>query len=224
MGGTTDFTDDMITMGLQTTTHWDGLCHVYYGDKLYNGYPASSVDIHGAHKNAIGALYRDMVARGVLLDIARYKNVRALAPGYAIRPDELLSCAEHQGVAIEEGDILVIRTGAMADIRDDDWSKFWGNPRPGLHYSVAELIAERGIAAVCADNNAVEASSTVKGLSNPFHMVALRDMGVSIGEFWYLEDLADDCAEDRVYEFMLVAQPLRIEEGAGSPVNPLAIK
>ena len=47
MGATTDFTDDIITMGLQGTTHWDGLCHVYYQDLLYNGYPASSVDRFG---------------------------------------------------------------------------------------------------------------------------------------------------------------------------------
>ena len=86
------------------------------------------------------------------------------------------------------------------------------------------MIHDLGIATVSADNNAVESGSTVKGLSNPFHMVALRDMGVSLGEFWYLEDIADDCARDGVYEFMLVAQPLRVIEGAGSPVNPLAIK
>lgn len=76
------------------------------------------------------------------------------------------------------GDILLVH-GAMVgvDVEADDWTQFHANPRPGLHYSAAELLAERGIAAVAADNNAVEAKSTVQGLSNPFHMVALRDMG-----------------------------------------------
>ena len=120
--------------------------------------------------------------------------------------------------------MLLIRTGAMADIGRNDWDDFHSKPRPGIHYSVAEMIHDLGIATVSADNNAVESGSTVQGLSNPFHMVALRDMGVSLGEFWYLEDIADDCAQDGVYEFMLVAQPLRVIEGAGSPVNPLAIK
>ena len=224
MGATTDFTDDIITMGLQGTTHWDGLCHVYYQDLLYNGFPASSVDRFGAHKNAIGALATDFVARGVLLDIARFKGVRTLEAGYSIRPHELLECAEKQNVTLGQGDMLLIRTGAMADVGRNNWDDFHSKPRPGIHYSTAEMIHDLGIATVSADNNAVESGSTVKGLSNPFHMVALRDMGVSLGEFWYLEDIADDCARDGVYEFMLVAQPLRVIEGAGSPVNPLAIK
>ena len=224
MGGTADYTDDLILMGCHTSTHWDALCHVYYGDRMYNDVPASSVDGSGAHRNAIGAVHQDFVARGVLLDVARHQGVRTLEPGYAIRSEELLACAAKQGVALDAGDIMLIRTGAMADVHDNDWSRFHAAPRPGLHYSVAELIAEIGIAAVAADNNAVEAGGAVKGLSNPFHMIALRDMGVSLGEFWFLEELAEDCARDHVYEFMLVAPPLRIEEGAGAPVNPVAIK
>lgn len=224
MGATTGFTDDIITMGLQGTTHWDALCHVYYQETLYNGFPASSVDEKGAHKDAIGALYKDVVTRGVLLDFARFFGVRRLEHGYPIRPHEVLQCAEAQGVELKDGDIMMVRTGAMIDVGRNDWNTFHDYPRPGLHYSVAELIADFGIAAVAADNNAVECASTVKGLSNPFHMVALRDMGVSIGEFWWLEDLADDCAADGVYESMIVAQPLRVVEGAGSPVNPIAIK
>jgi kynurenine formamidase len=49
-------------------------------------------------------------------------------------------------------------------------------------------------------------------------------MSLSIGEVWDLEELAADCVGDGVYEFMLVAPPLRITGAAGSPVNPQAIK
>ena len=55
-------------------------------------------------------------------------------------------------------------------------------------------------------------------------MLVLRDMGVHLGEFWFLDELAADCEKDGVFEFMLISQPLRIEGGAGSPINPLAIK
>ena len=58
----------------------------------------------------------------------------------------------------------------------------------------------------------------------PFHMLALRDMGMPLGEFWDLEVLAEDCVRDGVYEFMLVAPPLPIAGAVGSPVNPLAVK
>jgi len=49
-------------------------------------------------------------------------------------------------------------------------------------------------------------------------------MGLFVGEIWYLDELADDCADDGIYEFQLVAPPLNIPGAVGSPVNPQAIK
>ena len=70
----------------------------------------------------------------------------------------------------------------------------------------------------------VEASAHLPGYYVPFHMLALVNLGIHLGEFWYLEELAADCAEDGVHEFMLVAQGLPITGGTGTPVNPLAMK
>jgi kynurenine formamidase len=224
MGGTCDFTDDLIMMGTQTSTQWDALCHVYYGNKLYNGFPASSMTDKGAERDGIDKVAEDMVARGVLLDIARFHGVESLESGHAITSSELDECAERQNVEIRDGDMVLIRTGYMTKVVDDDWDDFYADVRPGLHYSTASWIKEHRISAVAADNNAVEAGGVLKGIHIPLHMLILRDMGVHIGEFWYLEDLAADCADDHVYEFMLVAPPLRIEGGAGSPINPLALK
>ncbi len=58
----------------------------------------------------------------------------------------------------------------------------------------------------------------------PFHMLALRDMGLLLGEMFDFEDLAEDCAADGVYECMFVACPLNIPGGVGSPLNPIAVK
>ena len=52
----------------------------------------------------------------------------------------------------------------------------------------------------------------------------LRDMGLMLGEYWDLTALAADCAADGVYEFQLVAPPLRVTGAVGSPINPIAIK
>jgi len=49
-------------------------------------------------------------------------------------------------------------------------------------------------------------------------------MGLSMGEIFYLKDLAEDCAADGVYEFFFNAPPLHLPGGAGSPINPQAIK
>lgn len=49
-------------------------------------------------------------------------------------------------------------------------------------------------------------------------------MGLLIGEIFDLDSLAEDCAEDGVYEFLFSAAPLPFTAAVGSPVNPMAIK
>ena len=85
-------------------------------------------------------------------------------------------------------------------------------------------FAEHEVAAVAADNVMVEGLSPVAGVTSPMHMVAIRDMGLLLGELWFLEDLAADCANDGQYDFFLAAQALPIAGGCGSPVNPIAVK
>ncbi len=69
-------------------------------------------------------------------------------------------------------------------------------------------------------------ASGVDGAILPMHMLCLRDMGLMLGEYWNLTELALDCAADGRYEFQLVAPPPLSVTGAvgGSPVNPIAIK
>src|SRR5579884_2938717 len=103
------YNDDVVTMPLQCATQWDGLAHVYYGEKLYNAFPASTVTAAGAARHAM-------------------------------------------------------------------------------------------------------------------HQLAIRDMGLTLGEMFVLDALADDCAADGVWEFLFAAPPLRVTGGVGSPLNPLAVK
>jgi hypothetical protein len=62
------------------------------------------------------------------------------------------------------------------------------------------------------------------GIWSLFHMLALRDMGMMLGEIWDLEALGADCAADKVYEFQLVATALPFTGAVGTPINPIAIK
>ena len=74
---------------------------------------------------------------------------------------------------------------------------------------------------MASDNIAVECvASEFEDAFLVFHMLTLRDMGMMLGEIWDLEALGADCAADGVYTFLLVAQPLRVSGGVGSPVNP----
>ena len=64
----------------------------------------------------------------------------------------------------------------------------------------------------------------IPGSFQPLHQVCIPNMGLTIGEIFFLDDLADDCAGDGVYEFLFVAPPLPITGAVGSPINPLAMK
>src|SRR5580658_7482049 len=78
------YADDMVSMPLQCGTQWDALGHIFYGEKMWNGYDARLVDSSGAEKNGIEKTKDKMVGRGVLLDIARFKGVSSLDDGYGI--------------------------------------------------------------------------------------------------------------------------------------------
>jgi kynurenine formamidase len=217
------FNDDFIVMHLQAATQWDALSHAYYEEQLYNGYPASTVTSFGASKNSIDKVdVKGVTSRAVLLDMVRHRggSVDAMN-GSAIMPDELTAAAEAQGVEIEQGDIVMVRTGFLTKFyADGDVGML-----TGLHWSCAEWLWERNVAAVAADNAAVEYPlSDLEGNMLPMHLLSQRDSGLSFGEFWVLDDLADDCAADGRWECQVVAPPLRITGAVGSPVNPIAIK
>jgi hypothetical protein len=58
----------------------------------------------------------------------------------------------------------------------------------------------------------------------PVHRLHLVEMGMTQGQNWVLDALAEDCAADGVYEFLLDASPLPFTNASGSPVAPVAVK
>ena len=224
LGGGARYTDDVISMPLQCATQWDSLAHIYYGDQLYNGFPAVSVDSRGAHRNGSDKVHEAFVSRGVLLDIARMLGVDCLEAGYSISVAELEAAERRQGTHVAAGDIVLVRTGLMGTHdATGSWARFHDR-EPGLGYETVEWLHDRSVAAIATDTSRVEAPSPFEGLMIPFHMLAIRDMGLHLGEFWYLEELARSCEEDGVYECFLSAQGLPITGAVGSPTNPIAIK
>ena len=224
LGGDAGYTDDFIGLSVQGGTQWDALCHIFYDQTMYNGFPATDVTSQGAASNGIEQVHDQFVTRGVLLDVAAVQGVECLAPGQPITIDDLLAAEDAHGVSIGAGDVVVVRTGMLGTTDGfTDWSRF-RQPEPGLHYETAALFDERNVAAVAADNSMVEATGHLPGYYVPFHMLALVNLGIHLGEYWYLEDLAEDCAADGVYEFLLSAAALPITGATGSPVNPIALK
>jgi len=218
--------DDWIVMPLQCATQWDSLAHIFYEGQMYNGYDATLVTSTGAARNSIFKTRDRIVGRGVLLDVARDQGVRALEPGYAITVDDLERTAASAGVTVERGDLLLIRTGHMSRYLDrGDWRNYDLDPFPGVSVYTAKWMHEKQIAAVASDNYAVEVRpSELRGFRNPFHVVAIPNMGLTLGEIFYLEELAADCAADGRYAFLLVAPPLPVTRAVGTPINPYALK
>lgn len=222
--GSFRFNDDMIIMPLQAASQWDALSHVYYDGQLYNGFPASSVTSLGAHRCSIDKVdAKGITSRGVLLDVVRHRGeADHLSPGRPVGPGELDDVARSQGVAIGRGDIVLVRTGW--------WDRFAATgdpatPASGLDWRCAEWLHDHDVAAVAADNIAVEDLMPGDGaMFMAMHSLCLRDMGLMFGELWRLSELAADCAADGVWDFQLVAPPLRVTGAVGSPVNPIAIR
>lgn len=220
------YADDAINLPCQCSTQWDALAHIFLDDKMWNGYPAHLVGANGALKNGIEH-YRDKcVGRGVLLDVARWKGVEALADGYAITNADLDATAAHQGVEIRAGDFVIIRTGQQeACLKAGDWGTYAGGDAPGLAFETCYWIREHDIAAICADTWGCEVRPNETTEANqPWHWVVIPAIGIAMGEIYYVKELAEDCAADGVYEFFFCAPPMHIPGGCGSPVNPQAIK
>jgi kynurenine formamidase len=220
------YADDMVSMPLQCGTQWDALGHIFFGEKMWNGYDARLVDANGAQKNGIEKTKDKMVGRGVLLDVARHVGVESLEDGHGIGTAELEKCAADQGVVIQRGDFVIVRTGHMERcLNSGEWGGYAGGNAPGLRFETADWIRHTDIAAICADTWGCEVRPNESDVaSQPWHWIVIPMIGISMGEIFYLKDLAVDCANDHVYEFFFCAPPLPITRAVGSPVNPIAIK
>jgi kynurenine formamidase len=155
----------------------------------------------------------------VLLDVAAHVGLQALPPGYCITADELESCAVAQGTRIQSGDILLIRTGWLESWCQDGEGLAGQHGQPGIGLGATDFVRDHDIAAVGADNSAVEVTPFDNGTFLAVHIELLVKLGVPLLEHLVLAELA----RDHVHEFLFVAAPLPVTGAAGSPVNPVAI-
>jgi kynurenine formamidase len=222
----------------QASSQWDGLTHVghpVYG--FYNGVQEADITGRPGTRNGIEHwARRGMVTRGVLLDVARH----AAASGQPFAPNEtfripvalLEATRQAQAVEVRPGDVLLIRTGWIAWYLGTDEAErrrisFTPNLRAAGIAAAQDMAAylwDLHIAAIAADCPALEAWPPDLQGDGFLHHTLIALFGMPIGELWYLEDLAADCAADGVYEFMFTSAPLNILGGVGSPPNALAIK
>jgi kynurenine formamidase len=196
---------------------------------MYNGYAADSTMGGMAHASVLPLAEHGVVGRGVLIDMARYFAKPRLDRAEAFSLADMLDAAQTQGVKIEKHDILVLRTGWLKVFYEEDSSALEEEPfvEPGLAFSadVVEWFKDMEIPAYATDTIANEVTlQPGTGVHSALHASLMRNLGVTFHEILDLEALADDCSEDRQYDFLFVAAPLKVVAGTGGPTNPVAIK
>jgi len=223
------YADDTARIFLQGSTQYDALGHVWYDGKLWNGYDARSTIGAMEKASVLPIAEKGIVGRGVLIDMARHRGKPYLAKGETFDHNDLEAAATAQGVEILPHDILVIRTG---------WMKYWyelndpesfydGFVEPGLTYSreLVEWFQQREVPNLVTDTIANEVTADPEsGVALPLHCALMRNLGVTLTEIAWLDDLADACAADNRWTFLYVAAPLKVVNGTGAPVNPVAIR
>jgi kynurenine formamidase len=203
-------------------SHIDAFCHVAFDGSLFNGRPAASVTAEGAWAGAIDVLKDGLVGRAVLLDVPRVRGVPWVEPGDHVVREDLEAAEAEQGVNVEPGDILLVRTGHTRRLAElEPWDT--REAKAGLHPTAASFLADRRVAALGSDGNNDTAPSTTEGVAFPIHVLALNAMGVHLLDYLQFEDVAPHCEEAGRWEFLFAAAPLRIVRGTGSPLNPIAI-
>ncbi|MCU1346259.1 MAG: putative cyclase [Acidimicrobiia bacterium] len=209
--------EDLLVLASHNETHMDALCHVHHHDQFYNGFPADSMHTHsGASRCGIDKTPW-LVGRAVLFDLCAQAGVEVLPDGHVITVAELEACAAAQGSTVRPGDIVLLHTGWLGTYMANPGAEI--GAQPGIGIEAARLLAGWDVAAVGADNSAVE---VIPFDDNDFlcvHVELLVRHGIPLLEHLVLTHMA----ADRVYESLLVVAPLPVTGGTGSPINPIAI-
>jgi kynurenine formamidase len=221
-GGIAFAADMMFFSGQHGAPTVDALGHISNGMKLFGGADAAtSEDASGLLKLGIESYPKErFINRGVLLDVARFKNVDALAPGYEISAGDLEATAKAQGVEIQTGDSVLIRTG-YGKFFEADKTRYMGL-RPGPGESAARWLAGKRIFLAGDDQMTFEVYPE-RGSTFPCHRILIAEHGIYIVENLNLEELSRALADQRVFEFVLVLNPPRIRGATGAAANAFAI-
>lgn len=229
-GATGVVNDDIVTLWTQYSTQWDAFGHVGSrfdadgdGDDevlYYNGcYPGSDVD---------GMATAGLQGRGVLIDLQAVYGEAKVAVDFAMLDDAMRA----QNVVVEPGDVLALRTGwaqlvvEMLGAPDKQMVHRTCAGLDGRDPALRDWIARSGVAAIVADNVAVEHFPPTPAEAGepflPLHELCLFKLGINLGEMWYLTELADWLRDNARTRFFLTAPPLRLRGHVGSPVTPIA--
>jgi kynurenine formamidase len=203
----------------QVGTQFDALSHQGIDGQFYNCVPIDSVATRTGFQKfgieKVGTLF----ARGVLIDVAAFKGVDMLEARYEITAADLQGALARQQLSLAAGDAVIIHTG-WGRLWDQDGARY-GGPAPGIGVGAATWLASQNVLLIGSDTSSVEVSPNPdQALDLPVHQIALAVNGIFL-----LENLKlDELASQRIQEFALIVEPLKIRGGTGSTVAPIAVR
>jgi len=238
-----DRVDNLYT---QASTQIDGLRHFAHPDHgFYNGMPGDAIGKGTPGLGIQNIAERGIVGHGLLIDVARHRQ----AMGRPIDQDsneqvpvsEIEAALDFQGSTVSSGDILLIRFGWLEHLRRPGFVRPANVVSPGLAHQeeTAAWLWDRRVSMVAADNLALEAwppsdsalttraeqsgSLALSSHTGMLHRILIPMLGITIGELWDLDQLAEHCARSGRYDALVTAEPLNLTGGVGSPANALAV-
>ncbi len=212
--------EDVLVMPSHIGTHMDALSHVTSESKLYNGFAADTFTPRGGAAKCGIENTGSFAGPAKLLDVQGHLAVSGdgLEPGQVIDAQLLEATRAGQGTAIDEGDILLIRTGWI-EHRNQHLAPEQSWLQAGIGFDAVGFIADHGIAVVGSDNSAIEPIPFDQNKFLGVHIELLQQRGITLIEHLWLADLA----ADRCYDILLAVGGLLVTGATGSPVNPIAI-
>jgi len=197
-------------------THLDGLCHIFSQENtLYNGYSTEEISEKGTINLGIQHLAKKgIVGRGVLIDIANLRG-KSLEPGEIIRLSEIEEAIQNQNVLLQDGDILLVRSGT--GVRNIMGSL------SGVHPEIIPWLHDNKISIFGFDGGSDCSPNSYSRYRMPLHSLVIPYMGMPLLDNAELDELSQVCIEEERWEFMLTIAPWRLIGVSGSLVNPLAI-
>ena len=206
------------------TTHIDALCHVWDENGMWDGRkPEDTLTFEGANYGTVDAWSDGILTRGVLLDVPKHRGKPYVTVEEPVHGWELEDIVREQGITLEPGDAVMVYSGREAFSAEHEgiWANsVSGEPRPGLHASCLPFVRDSDMSLLGWDM--MDASPNEYDIGWSVHGVIFA-YGVALLDNALLEPLANACAEEGRYEFMISINPLNVIGGTGSPVNPIAV-
>lgn len=205
-------------------TQIDGLAHITRGadHHWYNGFKEADWGGDFGPRKCDAVSIPPIIARGVLVDVAAFKGVEALPGGTVITVQDLQDTLAWEGVLLEVGDVVLVRTGSGRYWGEDgaDHALISAHDSAGPDLAATRwLVEERGAMMVGSDTSGFEGPAAPG--TKTVHEYLLIEQGVHLGELHNLEALS----REKVYTFCYIAMTNRIKGTvAGFAMRPIAVR